>query len=423
MTAFDLYSGWFYRSGMLQLATTMGWGAQMLREDARRNGNLELARQLDKAYAQPAGLYADFPHSQVQPLTDPMANGYVRDWLEHETYDSYWQAVDVLSHAATLAEVPCFHLAGWYDYYLRGSMDGYRALAALAPDKQRLVIGPWIHIPWTGAAGDFPAGDKARYPVDEALVKWMHHWCDGEGTEDWAAVEYFRLGDNRWMGATSWPPENVVSEELYFSSHGNANSLHGDGTLETVASAVAAVADRYVVDPEVPMAAPGAGPSGYRWGPVDIAAGMQGNQLVVYRSAPAPVARNYAGQPQVTLFARTHAVDTAFVVRLSMQRGARIQFLCLGAARLRDGERHADGSVKLTIKLDDIAFQLGEGERICVDVAGGAYPLLARHPNTEKALNAISDPLEMRRSTHIILHDAEHPSCIQLPLLKSDATS
>jgi len=38
MTAFDLYSGWFYRGGLLQLSTTLSWASQMLREDSRRVG-------------------------------------------------------------------------------------------------------------------------------------------------------------------------------------------------------------------------------------------------------------------------------------------------------------------------------------------------------------------------------------------------
>src|SRR5580658_3493862 len=34
MTACDLYSGWFYQGGALRLSSTLGWGLQMLKEDA-----------------------------------------------------------------------------------------------------------------------------------------------------------------------------------------------------------------------------------------------------------------------------------------------------------------------------------------------------------------------------------------------------
>jgi putative CocE/NonD family hydrolase len=35
-TACDLYHGWFYRQGALRLASSLGWGLQMLKADARR---------------------------------------------------------------------------------------------------------------------------------------------------------------------------------------------------------------------------------------------------------------------------------------------------------------------------------------------------------------------------------------------------
>jgi predicted acyl esterase len=38
MTACDLYRGWFHHNGALRLASSLGWGLQMLKEDARRLG-------------------------------------------------------------------------------------------------------------------------------------------------------------------------------------------------------------------------------------------------------------------------------------------------------------------------------------------------------------------------------------------------
>jgi putative CocE/NonD family hydrolase len=36
MAATDLFHGWFFTNGALRLASTLGWGLQMLKEDARR---------------------------------------------------------------------------------------------------------------------------------------------------------------------------------------------------------------------------------------------------------------------------------------------------------------------------------------------------------------------------------------------------
>src|SRR5579864_4402039 len=50
MTAADLYHGWFYHHGALRLSSTLGWGIQMLREDARRKGLREANFKLEAAW-------------------------------------------------------------------------------------------------------------------------------------------------------------------------------------------------------------------------------------------------------------------------------------------------------------------------------------------------------------------------------------
>src|SRR5258708_35170057 len=51
MTAADLYHGWFYHHGALRLSSTLGWGIQMLREDARRKGLRDANARLETGWA------------------------------------------------------------------------------------------------------------------------------------------------------------------------------------------------------------------------------------------------------------------------------------------------------------------------------------------------------------------------------------
>ena len=51
MTAHDLYHGWFYRNGALHLASTLGWGLQLLKADARRLQLREASDRLERAWA------------------------------------------------------------------------------------------------------------------------------------------------------------------------------------------------------------------------------------------------------------------------------------------------------------------------------------------------------------------------------------
>ena len=50
MTACDLYAGWFYHHGALRLASSQGWGVQMLKEDAVRMGLSEARARLMELY-------------------------------------------------------------------------------------------------------------------------------------------------------------------------------------------------------------------------------------------------------------------------------------------------------------------------------------------------------------------------------------
>ena len=64
MTACDLYRGWFYHNGALRLASSLGWGLQMLKEDARRLG---LARCKRKARSSMAQTCAPRPRTCPMP--------------------------------------------------------------------------------------------------------------------------------------------------------------------------------------------------------------------------------------------------------------------------------------------------------------------------------------------------------------------
>jgi len=423
MTAFDLYSGWFYRDGLLQLQSTLAWGNQMLREDARRSGAVDLYRRLEQSYADPGRLIRQFPLRKVDPLMDPEAAPYVRNWLEHESGNTYWEQFDCLARAADLADLPCFHLAGWYDFYTRGSMDGYRALAGIAPERQLLVAGPWVHIPWGRRCGGRDLGPQASYPVDALLADWMKHWLtDGEeaGAFPGPRVHYFSLGDLAWHEASAWPPETHRETTFLLGSEGYANSIDGDGLLSEE-SGSGTVADRFVYDPEVPVVAPGASGAALAWGPVDIYPSQQGNNLLVYRTQPADSARRFAGQPRCRLYVASSATYTAFVCRLSIEREGVSTFLTLGGARVEAEAWGDDGVASLEVILDDTAFTLRPGERLVLDVASSAYPLLVRHPNTSESPLALKGPEAFKRATQVVYHDTTRPSALFIPEIQDVA--
>jgi putative CocE/NonD family hydrolase len=149
MTAHDLYHGWFYSNGALRLASTLGWGLQMLKEDARRLHLREASDRLERAWANLPAQYLETPYGSHAAIQAEGLASYVRDWMSHAQAGAYWQGMDI-SRTVAKIRVPALHVSGWYDTYLRGSVDGFNAMrahtgSAYARDHQYLLAGPWVH--------------------------------------------------------------------------------------------------------------------------------------------------------------------------------------------------------------------------------------------------------------------------------------
>src|ERR1700686_4054679 len=84
MTAFGLYQGWVHHGGALRLASTLGWGLQLLKVDARRKELLEASDKLEQAWAQLASQTSVLPLRAHPALQGEGLPSYVLDWLDHD---------------------------------------------------------------------------------------------------------------------------------------------------------------------------------------------------------------------------------------------------------------------------------------------------------------------------------------------------
>jgi putative CocE/NonD family hydrolase len=421
MTAADLYHGWFYHHGALRLGSTLGWGIQMLREDARRKGLRDASNRLEAAWANFRAQAQSVPYGAHPAISDSALPGYVRNWLSHREAGDYWAGQDISARYERIT-VPALHVAGWFDTYLDGSIAGYLALreragTRFARDNQYLIAGPWVHIPWGDRAGEADFGDAANVNTDEILLRWFNHWLkDSREFESEPRVRYFTLGSNEWREADEWPRD--AEFVLYLCSEGNANSRKGDGRLCSTVPREDEPCDVFVYDPEVPVMAPG-GPQALS-GQFDQAALELGNNLLVYTSPPVARAMEVFGYPRMKLFAATsasHADFTAKLIRVTIE--GRAEFLCIGIARsswlFRETGYSADDIHLWEFKLEPIAFALAPGERLRMEIASSAFPLYDRNPSTDTPPQ-LADNWNWARSMQRVLHSAAHPSALYLPL-------
>ena len=319
-------------------------------------------------------------------------------------------------------QIPALHITGWFDTYIEGSINGYLALRNHAGTEferqnQYLIAGPWIHIPWGDRVGDVNLGEAANLDTDEILLRWFDRWLkDSESFSNEPSIRYFALGPNEWRAAAEWP--SAAACPLFLHSQGKANSRKGDGTLAVIPPGGEEPRDVFVYDPEVPVVAPGGLQA--LSGPLDQAVLEMGNNLLVYTSEPVLRETEIFGHPRMKLYAATsagHADFTAKIVRVTT--AGRAEFLSIGIARstllFKDEPYEAGRIHSWEFTLEPVSFVLAPGERLRMEIASSAFPLYDRNPFTAIPPQD-ADNWSWARSTQQVLHSAEFPSAIYLPV-------
>jgi len=424
MTACDLYHGWFYHQGALRLASSLGWGLQMLKADTRRKRLREASDRLEQAWANIAAQTGVLPFRDHPALHGESVPQYIVDWFDHAEPGEYWSSLDV-SQSLGRINVPALHVSGWYDTYLKGSVDGFLALceragSAFAREHQYLIAGPWQHIPWGDRVGGVDLGAEALLDTDAILLRWFNHWLKDSG--EFAAeprVRHFVFGENRWRQADAFPTE--PNHILYMHSGGKANSRKGDGMLSTVPPDSEEPCDVFVYDPEVPVPAPG-GPSAQS-GPFDQATLELGNNLLVYTTELLTQPLRVFGIPRVVLYCATSSAHTDFTAKLVRVRSnGAAEFLCIGIARsgwlFRERGYTADKVYLWNFLLESISCCFAQGDRIRLEIASSAFPLYDRNPGTEVP-SCRATSWDWQRSTQIVYHDRERPAALYLSVSES----
>jgi|HubBroStandDraft_6_1064221.scaffolds.fasta_scaffold10987_4 putative CocE/NonD family hydrolase len=421
MTAFDLYHGWFYHQGALRLASTLGWGLQLLKADARRKQLREASDRLEQAWAQLASQTSVLPFREHPALHGEGLPEYVLDWFDHDSpLGEYWGSLDVSQRLRDI-HVPALHISGWYDTFLKGSVDGFLFMrnyagGDFAREHQYLLAGPWVHIPWGDRLGTADLGPEALIDTDTILLRWFDHWLKDAGTfEGEPQVCHFVLGENRWREAETFPSEAEYS--LFLHSKGRANSRKGDGTLSRVSPVTDEPCDIFVHDPEVPVLAPG-GPAAAS-GQFDQAALELGNNLLVYSTEPLEQPLWVFGIPRVTLHCATSLGTADFTAKLvRVKPNGVAEFICIGIARSQRqfaGTNYAADKIQMWhFSLEPTSCRFSKGDRIRLEIAGSAFPLYDRNPGSDVP-SCRATSWDWRRSTHSVFHGKECPSALYLP--------
>jgi putative CocE/NonD family hydrolase len=420
-TASSPFREWFYTQGAFSLAFAASWAMFLALDEANRRRDDEELASLGAALASAESWYWALPLDAFPPLAGGGAPYYF-DWLAHSTHDDYWRRFDVDLAAV---DVPALHVGGWWDVFIRGTIRSFTALTAEGRAAQKLLIGPWHHMPWRPIGG--APEEFGGTVVDDWQLSWLDHHLKGEETGVLDAPVTVYVMNAGWRDLDGWPPSGARPVDWYLHSDGRAHSSSGDGTLSSEPPGDEPP-DLYLYDPSLPNLSAG----GHSccvdtitpMGPRDQRAAEGSKHVLVYTSAALADDLELIGDASVTLYAASTAVDTDFTARLCVVDPAgRSTNIQEGIVRARYRESLTDptpitpGEVyEYRIELGPLGVRISAGHRLRVDISSSDFPLWDRNLNTGNAFAAEGLSAAVA-ATQIVLHDRAHPSRITLPVV------
>jgi putative CocE/NonD family hydrolase len=417
----DPYGDVAYSGGAFQLALMMGWGSAVSGNTAIRGWNdddwLKVFRTL------PLSTWDTALGGKVQ---------YLRDWVAHPEFDAYWAQSSLRGRTKDIT-TPIYVVGGWYDLFAKSVFDHVNAVKAdsrseQARKHQYILMGPWVHgISRNGKVGELDFGQQAVVDLNAIQVKWFDHWLKGQktGVEEWPPLRIFVMGRNQWRDEQEWPLGRTQYTPYYFHGEGSANTLEGDGKLDT-AKPGQEPADRYVYDPDDPVPTlGGSNLSKCPVGPHDQTKAEKREDVLVYTSGELTSELEVTGPVKVVLYAASSAADTDWTAKLvDVHPDGRPFNLCDGIIRARyrasadghDGPTLIEpGNVyRYEIDLWVTSNVFLPGHKIRVEISSSNFPRFDRNLNTGDPCGTGTTWL---KATQTIYHDRDHPSHIVLPVI------
>jgi len=427
VTASNYHENWTYQGGVFEQwfnqSWTTGLAENTLDRSVWKNSNALLWKDTLPLDAYP-----------VLALPDPKTLApYYADWLAHPSYDDYWKAVSLEENYAHI-QVPCLHIAAWYDIFLGGSLRNYellktRAGSEAARNGQRLLVEIGGHSGGSDQKkiGDVDFGPQAPYDNDEVVLKWYDFLLKGEQNEfaGKKRARIFVMGKNEWRDEDDWPLARAKTTKYFLHSDGKANGSAGTGQLG-VESPAKEAADSFVYDPANAVPTTGGplccDPSHLATGPRDQRTVEERKDVLVYTTPAFTKDTEVTGSISLDLFAASSAKDTDFTAKLvDVWPDGFAQNLTEGILRVRyrnSMERPEPGKpgevYHLALDLWATSNVFLPGHRLRLEISSSNFPRFARNLNTGG--DSATSP-HVATATNTIYHDKEHPSALVLPVV------
>ena len=431
MVGYDLYSDWAYENGAFCLQANLGWAIQLAAETARLRGDEIAFQKLYRA-------------SRNLPLSDPIpakpdimqefaADSFYHQWLDNYFPGEYWEKLSP-KYLIQDVDLPMLHIGGWFDPYLRGTLNLYREMADRSKYPQHLIVAPWAHLPWGRKLGMIDYGVEAENSIDEVQILWFDHFLKGKDTGilKESPVSLFEMGSNQWRYLDEFPQKQ---QKIYYLASDGLAGMRGDSGMlweyeaeedseeivapQNLATDLLAEAeipreftnttDILVHDPWRPVPSLG-GHSSFPVGSYDRSMLDCRWDILTYTSATLEEDLHIAGEVTVEVYCEADcpSFDLSAVLSEVHPEGKVLNFT---QGYIRNEEEEI--STPITIPLQATCMKVSQGNSLRLSISAACFPAYPVNPGTGKF------PHETRlidaQIITVLLHSGEdYPSQIRL---------
>ncbi len=384
----------------------------------------------------------------------PEYEAYLLDEWVNGDAGAYWDKISLnwKKHYARTADVPMLHLGGWYDIFLRGTVDNFLGLSAGRRGPVRMTIGPWVHggngRTW---AGEVDFGREAAIAGFETTfhLRWFDHFLRGmpNGVASEPAVRVFVMGGGpgtkdangrlqhggTWREGTTWPLTGTRPTRFY---------LRSGGLLSTEQPRAQEGGTTFTFDPAHPVPTLGGNVSNrvkdgaYHQRERSDFAGSRPpflplksrSDVLVFETAPLEEDVVLIGPVEVQLHVSTTGRDTDFTAKLVDVYPPSANFpsgfdlnITDAIQRLSYRDDRATRSLAtpgvvypVVVRPFPTANVFKKGHRIRLDISSSNFPRFDVNPGTGEPLGLHRRLVSVDNTIH---HNAARPSFVVLPVV------
>ncbi len=346
---------------------------------------------------------------------------FFNDWVSHPEKDDYWRTIDGDRRPQHL-EAPTLLMAGWFDPFLPTQIADYLAITHQGKPQvaahSKLIIGPWGHADSAKIPGLKDPPPYRAASIAPSIPWFDHHLGLTDAPLNMPRVNIFVMGANRWRSENEWPLARTRYTAFYLHSQGRANSVNGDGQLDTVLPGGNEQPDVYLYDPLNPVPSAGGAMLSYRSGPKLQNAIESRADVLVYSTPPLTDAVEVTGPVEAVLYVATGARSTDFTAKLvDVHPDGSAYNLCDGILRRGYQESNVDREVEpvqIRIQLWPTSNVFKQGHRIRLEVSSSNFPRYDRNPNTGETIATATHTIPAYQK---VFHNTRYPSRLILPVI------